>query len=181
MKSLLLIALVFSVAHVLPGQDFPINPETKKIDYTEVMQVAGADKNTLYTRAKAWAAPPLTKMEDDKEGGRYTAKGQIKSKYPAPMKGYFNEGFINYVVTISAKDGKYKYEITDITHTSTRGNGGNLENAIPECGKYTLTLEGWSTIKNQAKTELPKIVQDLKTAMDAKVPADQVKKAKDDW
>jgi hypothetical protein len=180
MKSFILIALTCLGTRLAICQDFPIDPDTKKINYTEVVLVPGADKNLLYLRAKAFAGPPMTKIEDSKEDARYVAKGQIKTKYPASMKGFFHEGFINYTVSIAGKDGKYKYEITDITHTSTRGDGGKLENTIPECGKYTLTLEGWAVIKSQAKAELPKIAKALKEAMDKPATA-ETKKSRDDW
>ena len=96
------------------------------------------------------------------------------------MKGYFHDGEINAKVMIACKEGKYKYEITDITHTSTRGNGGKMENKIPECGKYTLTLEGWGAIRGQVKTEIPKIVESLKAAMTKAAPVTSGK-SKEDW
>jgi hypothetical protein len=164
------------------AQDFPIDPDTKQISYNEVVTVAGADKNTLYLRAKAWAAP-LTKVEDNKEAAKYIGKGQIKVKYPAPMRGFFHEGLINYKASISCKDGKYKYEVTEITHTSPSGNGGKLDKVIPECGKYTLTLDGWGTIKREAKLQIPKIIEGLKASMEGAKPESegQSSKSKDDW
>lgn len=180
MKTFLLIALPLFVIQLVSAQDFPIDPDTKKISYSEVMTVAGVDKNTLYARAKQWAsAPGFTKVEDDKEGSRYTATGQIKVHYNAPMRGYFHDGVVNYKVIIAGKDGKYKYEITDLTHYNVKNAGGKLEGALPECGKYTLSLQGWGEIKTQAKAEIPKIISSLKAAMEQRAP--EVKKSKDDW
>ncbi len=177
--------LIFtSVALIIAGlqalaQDLPIDAETQKISFNEVVPADGVTKDELYKRAAEWSKK-YTKVLDNKAEGKFTSKAILKSKYPAPMKGYFHDGEINAVISIACKEGKYRYEITDITHTSTRGNGGKLENKMPECGKYTLTLEGWAAIRNQAKTEFPKIVESLKAAMTKAAPA-PAGKSKEDW
>lgn len=177
-KSLFLFALVLLSIQVM-AQDMPVDAETQKITYTEVVTSEGISKDELYKRAAEWSKK-YTKIEDNKADGKYVSKAIIKSKYPAPMKGYFHDGEIIAKVMIACKEGKYKYEITDITHSSTRGNGGKIENKIPECGKYTLTLEGWGAIRGQVKTEIPKLVESLKAAMTKAAPA-TAGKSKEDW
>ena len=161
------------------AQDLPIDAETQKIAFTEVVTADGVSKEELYKRAAEWSKK-YVKVLDNKAEGKYTSKAIIKSKYPAPMKGYFHDGELNGIVSIACKEGKYKYEITDLTHTSTRGNGGKLENKVPECGKYTLTLDGWAAIRGQAKTEFPKLVESLKAAMTKAAPV-SAGKSKEDW
>ena len=177
-------SIVATIALAIVGlqamaQDLPIDAETQKISFSEVVTVDGVSKDELFKRAAEWSKK-YVKVLDNKADGKYTSKAIIKSKYPAPMKGYFHEGELNGTVSIACKEGKYRYEITDLTHTSTRGNGGKLENKIPECGKYTLTLEGWAAIRNQAKTEFPKVVESLKAAMTKAAPV-ATGKSKEDW
>jgi hypothetical protein len=81
------------------------------------------------------------------------------------MKGMNHKGFVEYVITIYAKDGKYKYVITDVVHTSEKGNGGELSREIPECGKFTLTPGGWTSIKKSANDEIKKIIEGMKAGM----------------
>jgi hypothetical protein len=177
---LLFISLMIFSLHSKAQTEFPIDGESKKITYSEVVQEEGSSKDDLFVRAKYWAGSSnLFKLIDaNKEEGKVVVKGQFPVKYPAPMKGHFHDGFVNYRVMISVKDGKYKYTFTDIEHSSDRGNGGKLENTTPECGKYTLIPAGWGTIKNQAKEEMPKIVQAFKDAMDKPQAAP---KNQDDW
>lgn len=161
------------------AQDLPVDAESQKVSFTEVVTADGVSKEELYNRAAEWSKK-YVKIVDNKAEGKYNSKAIIKSKYPAPMKGYFHDGEINANIYISCKEGKYKYEITNITHTSTRGNGGKIENKIPECGKYTLTPEGWGAIRSQVKTEIPKIVESLKAAMTKAAPVSSGK-SKEDW
>ncbi|HEX8547484.1 MAG TPA: hypothetical protein VF691_11020 [Cytophagaceae bacterium] len=160
--------------------ELPLDSTTKKITYTEVVQVAGANKTDLYGRIKT-SLKGCTAITDDKASASYKGKCSFKVTYPSPMKGFPHEGIINYVVNVGAKDGKYKYTITDIVHESNRGNGGKLENAIPECGKYTLILPGWASIKNSAKVQFPKIVDQLKSGMEGSSGKTAEPAQKDDW
>ncbi|TAH25209.1 MAG: DUF4468 domain-containing protein [Cytophagales bacterium] len=174
-----LIFLSIFLSFSIFSQELPIDSETQKVTFSEVVPLESVNKEELYKRALEWSKKN-TKVEDNKTDAKYISKVAIKSKYPAPMKGYFHDGEIIAKVTISCKEGKYKYEITDITHSSSRGSGGNIENKIPECGKYTLTLEGWGVIKNQAKIEIPKIIETIKQAMQKASPTASAK-SKEDW
>lgn len=148
------------------SQDFPMDSETQKITYTDVVSIPGVSKNEFSARAKKWATfNKYVKKLDSPAEGKYIVTGTFKVKYPAPMVGFFHEGIVKYKLSVFSKEGKYKYEITDLVHESNRGNGGPLEKDIPECGKFTLVLNGWSSIKNQTKTEIPKVVESLKEAM----------------
>ena len=159
--------------------ELPVDSTTKKITYSEVVQVAGASKTDLYNRVKP-LLKGCTSITDDKANGQYMGKCEFKVKYPSPMQGFPHEGTVNYSVNVGVKDGRYKYTITDIVHNSNRGNGGKLENAIPECGKYTLILPGWAAIKNTAKVEFPKIADQLKAGMAGITKATEPAK-KEDW
>ncbi|MFN3402956.1 MAG: DUF4468 domain-containing protein [Cytophagaceae bacterium] len=169
--------LLFSLISFSYAQNLPLDPETKKITYSEVVNLEG-NKDELYQRAKNWALSNGYKAKvDSKEEGRFVATGQMSVTYPSPVRGMNHTGVVKFLLTISVKDGKYKYDLTEFIHESQKGNGGKLEGDMPECGKYTLTLDGWKVIKTKTSEEAPKIINGLKSNM---APVAPVKK-NEDW
>ena len=97
----------------------PYDTTKKKIIYTEVVQVQGADKGKLYDRAMVTLNDVYKNLAGkltvkDKEKGQIVLNGYTKYTYtdksgneivdPTPIK---------YKLVISFKDGKYKYEFYD--------------------------------------------------------------------
>ena len=168
------------ISNIIAQNQLPVDPETKKITYTEVVQVDGALKDDLYLKAKNWAlSNGFKQVSDSKADGKFVAKGQFGVQYPSPMKGMNHSGTVTYLFTISVKDGKYKYELVDFVHESPKGNGGKLENDIPQCGKYTLVPSGWSTIKSKSAESAQATINSLKQEL-ANAPA-AVEKKSEDW
>jgi len=95
---------------------FPRNDEGKVL-FTDVVQVDSTlDKSTLYGNAKLFFANTFKSAQDviqvdDKENGRIVGKGfseiTLVALYPYQAKMY-------YTISVSCKDGRYKYEIYDI-------------------------------------------------------------------
>jgi hypothetical protein len=160
------------------SQELPVDTTTKKITFSEVIPVAGANKDQLYSRAKNLNMLRENVKVDNKTEGTYSYKGQIKVTYPAPQVGMNHTGFVNYVVTMFVKDGKYKYTITDFVHTSDKGNGGTLEGKLPECNKYVLTVAGWNAIKKQTNDNMQILIKNIKINMN---PVGDVPKNTGDW
>ncbi len=168
------------ISNLTAQNQLPIDAETKKITYTEVVQVDGAKKDDLYLKVKNWAlANGFKQLTDSKAEGKFVAKGHFGVQYPSPMRGMNHSGTVNYLFSISVKDGKYKYELVDFVHESPKGNGGKLENELPQCGKYTLVPAGWSTIKTKSAESAQATVNSLKQEL-AGAPAAAEKKS-EDW
>lgn len=178
MKKYFLLILSIAICGLSFSQDLPVDVETKKVTFTNVVDVSGATKDVLYTRAKNLNMLRDNIKVDNKAEGTYSYKGQINVNYPAPQVGMKHAGKVNYAVTIFVKDGKYKYTITDFVHSSDKGNGGKLEGKLPECNKYVLTLSGWNTIKSQTNESMEKLVSSIKANMD---PVSDVPKNTGDW
>ncbi|MCS6824090.1 MAG: DUF4468 domain-containing protein [Cytophagaceae bacterium] len=180
MKKLFNLCLLFVWCNIALAQTktFPIDETTQKITYTEVVNVEGVSKDELYARAKNLGILGNNIVKDNPAEGIYVYKGQINVTYPAPQLGQAHSGVVNYLVTIACKDGRYKYTITDFTHYSDKASGGKLEGALPECGKYTLKPEGWSSIKKQTMEYMDKFIVALKEKMNK--PAVKTG-SKDDW
>lgn len=161
------------------GQQLPIDEETKKITYTEVVDAPGSSKDDLYLRVKNLGITGTNVKADNKEEGTYVYTGQFGVKYPSPVKGMTHEGTVSYTFAVFLKDGKYKYVVTDLVHNSVKGNGGNLENTIPACNKYTLSMEGWAAIKNESDKYIKNLIQNFKSNM--KGSAGDIPKNTNDW
>ncbi|MFL5730265.1 MAG: DUF4468 domain-containing protein [Cytophagaceae bacterium] len=180
MKQLFMIMLIALVSINLKAQDFPLDAETQKYTYMEIVVTEGSTKDQLFNKAKTWGSlHKYTVIKEDKEKGEYLVQGTFGVKYPAPQPGLYHDGTVSWMMNVYAKDGKYKYVLTNFVHASPKGNGGKLESKDPECGKFTLTPNGWAVIKKDSKVKLEAIVKDLKTTMSA--PENKVKSTGDDW
>jgi hypothetical protein len=186
MKKYLIITLLTlfviskSMAQTPTTTDWPLDAATQKYTYMEIVPTDGSTTEQLFNKAKTWAT--LNKyilVREDKAKGEYICRGMLRVKYISPMPGLYHDGIVNWTMSIFAKDGKYKYVLTDFVHASGKGNGGKLENKEPQCGKFTLTIPGWATIKKDSKTQLEELVASLKMAMSA--PEQKVKSTGDDW
>jgi hypothetical protein len=180
MKNLFALTLVlFALIAKAQTKTFPIDTATKKITYAEVIQVNGATKDELYKRSKNLGIAGTKTVRDDPAQGIYTYKGSMKVSYPSPQVALTHTGIVEYEVTIASKDGRYKYMITNFVHSGERASGGKLEGNLPECGKYTLTMAGWSAIKKQTMEQMDKFINNLKAGMGGNDP--NAPKVGNDW
>ena len=180
MKKLFTIALaVFALTANAQTKTFPIDTTTKKITYSEVIQVNGATQNDLYKRAKNLGISGAGIQKDDPTAGMYIYKGSFNVSYPAPQPGLQHTGKVEYIVTLACKDGRYKYFVTNFVHSGDKASGGKLEGTYPECGKLLLTPSGWGTIKKQTMEYMDKFIPRLKDAMSGADP--NAPKVGNDW
>ena len=180
MKYSFLVILTALASMNIKAQDFPLDPETQKYTYMEIVVTEGSTKDQLYNKAKTWGTlHKYTVLKEDKDKGELMVQGSFPVKYPAPQPGLYHDGTVSWMMSVFSKEGKYKYVLTNFVHSSPKGNGGKLESKDPECGKFTLTMPAWALIKKDSKVKLEAIVKDLKTAMSA--PENKVKSSGDDW
>ncbi|MCU0428656.1 MAG: DUF4468 domain-containing protein [Cytophagaceae bacterium] len=144
---------------------FPIDTATKRITFQEKIELPGKTKDELYQLAKNLGISGKNTVKDDAANGTYQYKGQFKVSYPAPQPGIQHSGVVDFLVTIQVKDGKYRYTITNFVHSGDKASGGKLEGTLPECGKHTLTLAGWGTIKRSVMDQTDKLIESIKNKM----------------
>lgn len=108
--------------------ELPIDSLTNKITYSEAVYVDSlANKQEIFSRAREWFAKAyksstnVIQMED-KESGKIVGKALLDVYMTTVFGSQSEGGYINYTITIYVKDGKYKYEITDIYHTGSYVN-----------------------------------------------------------
>ena len=162
MKTLLTFFLAFTSLS-LYSQNLPIDNKTGKVTYEEVVTVEGTYAEGIYIRANEWFAKTFNSAQDviqmqDKEAGRIIGKGSISVTL---MK--YQQGFFEFTISFYAKDGRYKYIITDINHSNPGGSsGGNIINEKPECGTFYMTKKQWIKLKIQAEEKISSMASNLK-------------------
>ncbi|MEO5570032.1 MAG: DUF4468 domain-containing protein [Bacteroidia bacterium] len=98
----------------------PVNSETKLISYSKVVQADSVDKNELYMRAFNWAItfyknPTDVIREKDPAAGKIVCKHRFKITNPPNKDGFEKDaGLVIYTLTIQVKDGRYKYDLSEI-------------------------------------------------------------------
>lgn len=96
--------------------NLPFDSITKEITYSEIVKVDSATKEELFYRARTWFVKTYADAKNviqiqDKESGEIVGKGSSKIPF---MISYI---LLNHAIYIYAKDGRYKYIITELTTT----------------------------------------------------------------
>lgn len=182
MKKLLFLLLVLSGTTVFAQKSddeipyFPVDDETHLVTYTEVIQVPGVLKDSLYNVAMDWMkkfykSPSQAIKSQSKEDGVI----EIKHQFQIIRKDHGQEvkaGTINYYLTLQFRDGRFKYTITKI----------NLE-----AGSY-FGIEKWLNEEQYKKDEnvpgylqqIDKFMQDLVTSLETELHPEAPKK-EEEW
>jgi len=167
MKKFLLLLIIPFLSF---GQDLftiPISEKTGKACYENVIHIDSVSKADLYILAYQWFAETFNSPDDvikmqDKEGGVIISRGII----PAFRKPNRESGHINFSMSFFAKEGRYKYVITDISHYSQPGErktlGGAIENEVPECGYLIRPKKQWKYLQEQAHIQFKNLEISLK-------------------
>ncbi len=160
----------------------PIDEATNLITYSDVVEEPGMNKDTIYNRVVRWFKSyyknPLEAMKKQDPEGRVVEGGYRftiqrpepgAKKQPAPM---VDAGLVNYKIKVMCKDGKFKYEITNISWKQTsyypieRWMDDKASNYDPN---YALYLQQTDAFMKELIKNLERFVE-----------TDPVKK-KDDW
>lgn len=97
------------------GQIYRIDPDTRKLIYSEVTEVPGTSKEELLSRARKWFEHEyayaqevvLTVWEEE---------GELVIRHRMPLKVRVGAvGETHYTLTLSVKEDKYRYLITDFS------------------------------------------------------------------
>ncbi len=111
------------------GIELPVDEKTGKVTYTEVVQLdSSVTKSQIYTTAREWIATTFKSAKnviqmDDKESGKIIAKGNLQL-VGIVMHSLLRNGnsqcmgHMNFTLSIQAKDGRYKYILTDFVRES---------------------------------------------------------------
>lgn len=122
MQKLLLI-LFISFPSFLFSQELPINFETKKVEYTGVIDVKGS-KSELFSRAKKWTSSTFNSSQDliqTRDEDYLTIKGLALIDYTIQVQNAPTviEVPMHFTLELDFSDNKYRYKITDIYFEDT--------------------------------------------------------------
>jgi hypothetical protein len=102
----------------MAAPQLPIDSSTKLITYEEVVQLGSEPAIEIYNRALSWFRtyfknPGEVIRENDAQGHKVVGKHRFKIFNQPDKEGTKTEaGYTQYTISVAAKDGRYKYEIT---------------------------------------------------------------------
>jgi hypothetical protein len=90
------------------------------------------------------------------------------------------QGTFTMHLSIDAKEGKYRYTISKITHNAKNAeySGGDIYSEVPKCGSMKLPGEMWKHMRSEALKDSGILASDLKAAMQKSSSEPQ---DKDEW
>jgi len=165
-------AIIFMNIIVVKGQELPVDKETGKVIFSDVVELTDktVTKDILYNKAKEWFVKAFKSSNDviqldDKESGKIIGKGN----FSIATTMYLTDSRVDFTMTIMVKDGRYKYIVSDFNHVSFKDgySGGSLDNEKPDCGNFNMAKKGWKQVKEQTKSTVDNLIADLKTFMEA--------------
>jgi hypothetical protein len=161
MKRLLFLLLLI-VPFAGKSQQYLIDPDTKKLTYSKVVEVPGMDREDLYARVRKWSYQQYSNTTDvtlseAPEGGHIFVAASFN------LSTISGEGKVGVKLTLYVKDGKYRYIITDFTFKG-------IESPLIRSESPTIPFENpivGSRIRLLAQTDeqIQKIIADLNQSM----------------
>lgn len=157
----------------------PVDSITKKITYEGVVDVKGIAASELYTRINAWFQsyyknPGEVIRENDSTNHKMVGKPRFRlSNLPDKQGVRADGGVTQYTITVAAKDGRFKYEITEF-------NWKQLSN-FPAERWLDLKSPSYAAVYNDYLQQIDKTaleaIESLKKAVTQLAPV----KNKDNW
>ena len=174
----------------------PLDATTHRLTYEGVVPVPGVTEADLYARARAWVATAYNQQNahlehDDPATGQLQLQGtrlvQIYQDYQGVPRASY-AGVVRHSLAIYAKDGRYKYVLTDFAHdaqgTPNLRSGGPLEQKHANLYGYAGlgSAQQWAELKTDALRDARQLVASLQQAMTLqKASATPVNKAASDF
>lgn len=167
------------------SQEMPKNDDGN-YEYSEVVEVPGATKEQVFRTSRSWFVDQYNKKTqgsnviytDDSFLGEMAASPLLFVQVHSMGKNT-GGGSVSYNISISSKEGKYKYTIGNFYHESNRSmicSGGELESDTPDCEGGQMNEVIWNEIKQDTRSKIESIVEDLKETM-----AEAATNSEDDW
>jgi hypothetical protein len=186
MRKILVFALVLSFSAVYAQKkeagtapQLPIDSITKKITYEGVVEAKGVSADTLYRRILDWfnqyyKNPTEVIREKDEAGRKIVGKPRFRISNPIdPKSGVKTDaGVVQYTITVTAREGRFKYEITDI-------NWQQLS-AFPAERWYDTSLPSYNKNYEEYLKQLDAYIQALIPQLKKAATTSKAVK-KDDW
>ncbi len=116
MKIFMVLLMSSFITLGLTAQELPVNEESGKVEYIEVVEVPGAEADQLYKRAEKWFDEFYTNagsvIKEREAGKRIFGKHKI-NLYADVGSTDLHKGFVNYYIEIGFKDGRYRFKVDE--------------------------------------------------------------------
>lgn len=137
----------FSKKHTYPV--VPFNATTGEIDFTDIISFNNRDKKTIFERCQEWIVTGYGNiLHKDAESGKIIASGNLSLKNPSVKsatsgdKSVFElNTSVNYMLILTIKDNKLKYQITNIEYTFYDVTGYLNDITLPVNSLFPLILQ----------------------------------------
>jgi uncharacterized protein (DUF2344 family) len=165
MKHLLILFLLTSVCYSQEKLKEILPIENDMVVYSDVVKVDSVGANGLYNRAKKWIALRYKSANnviqlDNKEDKILIGKGNFSINY------YTRNPVIGHTIQIEAREGRYKYTISNFIYSDVRGDSFAIE-------KFPNSWAGKKKLYRTIDEKVNTLINDLKKVI-ATVE-------KDDW
>jgi len=158
-----------------------VDSTTNLIAYIGVEELPDASSDSLYTRAKRWAAKKFKGQSKLYEIDLKNQKVVMKCEIPAFA--YVNKyskrpiGAFQFKMTVWFKEERYKYSITNLVHESSKGNiGAPNRNYFEYLNTTTNNIKGNDQILRYADKDINELIENFKKAMKNPLEINE-----DDW
>lgn len=157
----------------------PVDSITKKITYEGVVEVKGVAAAELYHRFNDWFKsyyknPAEVIRENDSTTFKIVGKPRFRLSNPADKEGTRTDaGIEQYTITVIAKDGRFKYELTDF-------NWKQLSAFAAEKWLDTKSAS-YTPAYNDYLQQTDKNAQEIVSALKKAVTETKAVKNKDNW
>lgn len=158
--------------------------------FSEVVKVEDSQKQpkSLYASAKMWFTqsfknPKEVIILDDSENNILVGRGNMPYKSKIFSGSAAREGYITFDVTIACKDGRYKYDITNFTHSGNTVNYGLITNeeTLPTMtgllagGPKNYKIKVTNELRSFIDARIKPLIEQLKSSMEKPIAT------KEDW
>lgn len=177
MKYLVALSLFFSLNLLSNAQSgLPIDPLTNKVTWQETIPLDSITRDEMFDRCKRWLAH-YYKIEsftvDSKVSYTVATNADFIINLTYDFK-YKSQNSISYTITLNQKEGKYRVTITDFTFYKV---SAGVKTKLPLEQAYAkMTSQNKTETTAQVKTEIDKVLADLKIFM-----VKGYVKTQDDW
>lgn len=164
MKKILLIVLAqIALFSVQAQSQLPLDQETKKVTYVELVNEDSLSQEVLYQRTKKWMAryyKSATFEKDDQVAYSLVKIGECQISLTYDFK-YKSTNVVSYNITINQKAGKYRVKITDFSIYNTKS--GTASKLPLEAAYAKMTSQNKAEVVSQVNKEIQFLLSDLKT------------------
>lgn len=159
-----------------------IDSVTNLITYLGVVEQEESGSDSLYTRAKRWAQIRFAKYEKglfeiDKKNQKIVLKATLPAYVYNTKYTKREAGTYQFKMTIWIKEGRYRYQISNLVHEGIKPNNGNaVRNYFEYYYTSTKSVKIYDKLLRDANADIERLMADFTKCMRDPIIVDE-----EDW